>query len=560
MTLVAPTISETVTTSVLSARLGAIVDDMAAILANVARSSRISVRRQFGCALLDPSASVAAADNPRYLASLEATTQSCLDAFRFDLAEDDVVLTNDPYGGTPSVHYFTLVAPVKIGHDATAYVAVQAHMGDIGGWVMGNYDPTAREVRTEGVRISPFKIVKFGRRRRDVVETIILNSRFGEMLEGDLNAMLAAVRVGQRELERLAATSGTAAVRAAMERTIVYAERRFRSALARLPDGSYDGEARYETDAENLCVRVTLTRSGEHTTLDFTRTDAQSPFFVNCAPSVARMQAILPLLGLLDEDGPWNSGILRAVEVVTEPGTLVAPLYPAPTGWSPEHVGSEVSEAVRHALAAAVQDLAGPGLPVRSLAFTVRKERRVGSTEESLAVTDHGVLAQPGSGAAHGVDGWGQPGPEALGRLPSVEEFEQGTGLAIRQLEYRCDSAGGGRWRGAPGTSVVVELPQECHEHLYAIAVGTRGGPSGLHGGLAGGAAALQLLEGDSSEPLAGVVTDRRLEDGVALRIDAAGGAGFGDPALRPREDVRADLVDGLLSDEAARQLYGDVR
>ena len=234
-------------------------------------------------------------DNPRHLASLEASTRSCAEAFAFDLEDDDVVLTNDPYGGAPSIHYFTVVAPVRIGNAISAYVAVQGHMGDIGGIVMGNYDPEAREVRTEGVRLTPLKIVKLGRRRRDVVDTIILNSRLPERLAGDLEAMIAAIGVGRHELEALAGAHGSQIVLDAMRTAIEYAERRLRIALARVPAGEHLGCATLATNAVTATVRVTLSRVGSDTILDFTGSDPQLPTFVNCTRDTTRTHALLPL-------------------------------------------------------------------------------------------------------------------------------------------------------------------------------------------------------------------------------------------------------------------------
>ena len=39
--------------------------------------------------------------------------------------------------------------------------------------------------------------------------------------------------------------------------------------------------------------------------------------------------------------------------------------------------------------------------------------------------------------------------------------------------------------------------------------------------------------------------------------LDAPGGGGFGDPQERDRDAVGRDLVDGIVSPEAARELYG---
>lgn len=538
--------SDAITASIVGGRLRALVDDMALTLLNAARSARIGVRRQFACAVLDAGAEVVVTDNPRHLASVAATTRSCAEAFAFDLEDDDVVLTNDPYGGAPSIHYFTVVAPVRLGGVISAYVAVQAHVADVGGMVMGNYDPEAREVRTEGVRITPLKIVKLGRRRRDVLDTIVLNSREPETLAGDLDAMVAAIGIGRRELTRLAQAHGPHIVLDAMRTTTEYAERRLRIALARVPEGEHPGSATVAAGDRSATVRVILSRVGSDTILDFTDSDPQLPVFANCTRETTRTHALLPFLGLLDEDGPWSGGLLRAVETVLRDGTVVAPEYPAPTGWSFDHPAREVAEAVRTALAGALPGDVGPGLPSRGLAFTVRRRARVGTTEEQLAVIDLAALVQPGASAGAAVDGWGHPGPESLGRLPSVEELEQSSPLRVRRLEYRCDSAGAGRRRGAPGVSATLALAPD--EHLYALAADS---VDGLAGGLAGDRASVTIDGADVAFAL-----NRRL-DGSELELHGAGGAGFGDPVERPRDAVRADVLDGLVSEDAARRLYG---
>lgn len=554
------TAAEAVTASIIVGRLAAVVDEMAVVLKRTAASPRIGVRRQFGCALLDGDA-VVAADNPRYLATLEASAHRCIEAFGFDLEADDVILTNDPYSGTPTIHHLSVVAPIGVGQELPAYVAVQAHVDDIGGIVMGNYDPDARELRTEGVRFTPLRIVRSGRRRRDVLDTILFNSRLPETLERDLEGMLAAVSVAQRRLAGLADAYGLDVLLEAMRATVAYTERRMRGALCKIPEGAYGGLAQLEVGGdkrEPIRVAVTLTRSGERTTLDFGGSDAQSETFVNCTAATTRTLALLPLLGLFDEDPPpCNSGLLRAIELVLDEGSVVAARYPAPTAWSFDHVGHEVMQAVRAALAAALPAEAGPGWPSRNLVTVVRKEQRVGTSEEQLGVTDLAVLAQPGSGAALGVDGWGQPGPEALGLLPSAEEFEQETGLTIRRMEYRCDSGGAGRWQGAPGTSTVIAFPRECAEHLYAQVVSAAAGVPGLAGGLPGGSGSVVVHAEGSAHAIVGVVTNRRLPDEAELTIDAAGGGGFGDPSGRPSNQVMADVDDGYVSPRAAREIYG---
>lgn len=551
---------DVVTASILGAKLEAVGRDMATTLATVARSSQLSTSRAFGCALLDADGQVVAIDEPLHLPAVQETVANCLEYYRFDLAADDVIISNDPYGGGSSVHYFTLVAPVGYEDDTVAYVATRAHMPDIGGVVMGNYYPAAWELWQEGARFTPMKIVLDGKRRRNAIDTLILNGRDLEGFRGDLEAALATVRVGRERLLSLIHDHGLETMSLGMAASVEYSERVFRAALAKIPEGVYAGEALLDHDGQgrtDLGVRVALERTGDSVRLDFTGTDEQSAGFVNSPPANTKAFAMLPLLGFVDQSVPRNSGLLRAVELIAPEGTLVNPAYPAPTGWCRDHVGYEVSAAVGQALAAALPDEAGLGHASRPLAYTVDKQQRVGGVEEQLGRTDYIQLTQPGASATSHGDGWGAPGAAARSLLPSVEEFEGATGAAVARLEYSVDSGGPGRFRGSPATETVIRLRPGSHERLFTCVAGCRRPPEGQLGGLPGGGAQIRLVLDGEAHELEAVELDRPLDTGGELTISAAGGGGWGDPRDRDPDAVRADVLDGYVSPDAAASLYG---
>ena len=549
---------DVVSAAILWAKLEAVVGEMGTALANTAHSGRISTSRDFACAVLDESGDVVALDNPLHLAPIAETAAACLEYYRFATAADDVILTNDPYSGGSSLHYFTLVAPLGYGDDIVAYLAVQAHMIDIGGVVMGNYHPGATELWAEGVRISPLKIVVDGKTRRDAMDTLVLNSRDPEGFRGDLDAMLATLNIGHRRLLELIHDYGLGQVQEGMASAIDYAERRLRAELTRIPEGEYRGDALLDQDGQgraDLAVRVKLDRSGDRFQLDFSETEDQAGF-VNSPPGNTRAYALLPLLGLLDDSVPRNAGLMRPVEVVTRRGSLVDPAYPAPTGWCREHVGFEIAEAVGHALAGALAGLSGLGCANRSLVFTVAKDVRVGGVEEQLAVTEYAVLSQTGSSARAWGDGWGQPGPASIGLLPSLEEFEAEAEATIVRLEYRQDSAGAGEWRGAPGTETIVRFPAGSLERLFVCVAGAKHATPGHTGGEPGGAGGVLLRRHGAKEAVS-LLQDEPLADGAEVAVLAGGGGGWGDPRRRDPELVREDILNGYVSAAAAREIYG---
>jgi len=557
---IAPADLDVVTTSILSGKLEAVVQDMAATLINVVHSRQLSVAQLFGCAVLDERGNVVATDAPLHLSAFQDTVAACLDAYRFDIATDDVMVTNDPYGGGSSLHYLTLVAPFGVDDDTVAFLAVRAHMPDIGGTVMGNYHPTAWELWQEGARFTPLKIVTEGKRRRSAIDTLILNGRDPDGYRGDLDAALATVEVGRRRLGELVSDYGLDLIKCAMAASLNYSERRLRVALARLPRGVHTGEAILDHDGQGrreLAVRVSLQLDGETLRLDFAGTDEQSTGFVNSPPSNTRAFALLPLLGMLDDSVSRNAGLLRALDVSAPEGSLVAPTYPAPTGWCHDHVGLEIASSVSQALAAADPEEVGSTHAARPLIFSIDKQCRVGGVEEQLGRSDYGLLSAPGlAGNAH-RDGWGVPGSIARGQLPSVEEFEPENDVFVERLELRTDSGGAGRNRGALGTETVIRLPAGGHERLYACAAGVAHVTAGTAGGCCGGSAALHVESGGELTEIEAVEVDRPLDAGARLRILAAGGGGFGDPRERSRAQVEADLQAGYISERAARELYG---
>ena len=554
--------TDIVTANILRAKLAAIVDDMSTALANTARCSHIRTSRQSACGILDAKGRVIALDNPLHLPAVAHSSAACLDYYQFATSAGDAIITNDPYSGGTTIHYFTIVAPFGYGDDLAAYLVVRAHMVDIGGVVMGNYHPGAKELWAEGVRIAPLKIVVDGKTRRHAMDTVALNGRDPETFRGDTEAALATANIGRQRLRDLFAAYGPKTVCEAMRSSIEYSEKRFLAALGKIPEGNYTGEAWLDHDGQgrkDLAIRVELERGNGGIRLDFTGADEQSEAFVNSAFANTCAYAMLPLLGLLEETVLWNVGLLGAVQVVTGEKTLVNPGFPAPTGWSEDHVGFEIAEAVRQALAKALPEQAGPASTSRSLVFTVTKDTRVGDVEEQLRVTDLAALSPGGCPAWCYGDGWGQPGAASRAELPSIEEFESEGHVRIERFEYRGDSGGAGRWRGGLGTETVIRFYGNTREHLFACIAGARHRPPGCAQGNAGAGAAITVSHQNTSQPITSVLLDAPLDEETELTILAPGGGGWGLPIERPPERVLADVVAGYVSIETAQADYGVV-
>jgi N-methylhydantoinase B len=117
------------------------------------------------------------------------------------------------------------------------------------------------------------------------------------------------------------------------------------------------------------------------------------------------------------------------------------------------------------------------------------------------------------------------------------------------------DSSGAGQFRGGCGMRKDVEL---LAANATAVLLGDRhkNAPYGLFGGQSGSLAQTVLQRGNQEIQLGSKeVLDLQQGDVISFRL--AGAGGYGDPARRDPEAVRADVVDGYISRETARAVYG---
>jgi N-methylhydantoinase B len=77
---------------------------------------------------------------------------------------------------------------------------VRAHHSDIGGATHGAYNPAAREIWQEGLRLPPMRLTEDGVLREDLLEMLALNVRHPRGFRGDLAAQIGAARLGEQRL------------------------------------------------------------------------------------------------------------------------------------------------------------------------------------------------------------------------------------------------------------------------------------------------------------------------------------------------------------------------
>ena len=174
-----------------------------------------------------------------------ALQPSCEHVIRFfgdDIAPGDVILHNDVFSGGNQNNDVAVFRPVFHGDRLIAWSACKGHQADIGGAVRGGYNPKAREVWQEALRIPPVKIYERGRLRKDVWSMIFANIRL-RIVEEDIKAQIGGTLVGERGFNELVERYGVQPLLDHIDYLYDSTERMVRKEIEAIPDGVYRGES-----------------------------------------------------------------------------------------------------------------------------------------------------------------------------------------------------------------------------------------------------------------------------------------------------------------------------
>ncbi|MCC6775521.1 MAG: hydantoinase B/oxoprolinase family protein [Hyphomicrobiales bacterium] len=480
----------------------------------------------------------------------------------------DIVITNDAYtSGSMASHLpdINVFKPVFHAGKLVCFVFAYVHSTDVGGKMPGSISPTSHEVFQEGIRIPPVKLYKAGELNRDVLDLVLANCRAPDDNRGDLRAMVTALDVGERRIAEVIARYGVERFSRAMDEVLDYSESRARRLIAGIPDGTYRFSDYLDDDVASpvpikICAAVTIRGSDMH--IDFSGTDPQlrSAFniYTKGKPHPWLVFKIMFLLLTIERDIPVNAGILRPVSVHAPEGSVVNCRFPAAIGMRTT-TGLRVQDAVFGALAQAMPDLmpaAGAGA-ISPMVFAEPNQ-----LEGGLKVTVLEPLVG-GTGAHAGGDGVHSRDVVDLANMRNnpIEIVEASAAVRILRYGLVPDSGGPGRFRGGCGSMLEFEVlspdcsltPRGLERHRFR--------PWGLRGGGAGanGCCWLQRNGADALAPVEEKIDTVHLGIGDTIRIVFPGGGGWGEPLAREPERVLQDVLDGVVSEEAAARDYGVV-
>ncbi|UOM32683.1 hydantoinase B/oxoprolinase family protein [Acuticoccus sp. I52.16.1] len=533
--------------AVIQHRLSAIVEEMGEAMLRTAFSQILNASRDFSMGIVDRDCRlVAQADHiPVHVGALPFAVKALEARFGDDVDPGDVFILNDPYAGGSHLPDVTIFAPVFAEGERRLWAVARAHMGEIGGATHGGYNPGAREIWQEGLRIPPMKLAEKGKLRADVFEMLLMNVRLPREVRGDIDAMIGAAHLGERSLNALYGEFGRTTVDAAVDEILDGAETRARAIVAEWPDGTYEGTAYLDDDGRertDLAIRAKVTVKGSDLTVDLTGTDDQTDSFVNSAFANTQAAVAMALAYLIDADIPKNDGVFRLLDVKLRHGSLVHPTDDAPVTLSTSHPSNEVVEAIVRALQHACPERCTGGWSRRFRMSITGENPRNGRK-----FIWHLFHARPGGGASPKGDGWPGAGEwHSVGgiKFGSIEVSEARFPLVFERHEFRPGSGGDGEYRGGVGCE--LDLRVEVPGYAHTAGEGVRHGSAGIAGGRDGAPHDYRLVTGEREESLRTKQFGVEIAPGSLVRVRSAGGGGWGDPEKRTDAARTRDAREGF--------------
>jgi N-methylhydantoinase B len=519
-----------------------IAEEMGAALRRTAFSPNIKERRDYSCAIFDRHGEVIAMGDhmPVHLGSMPKSVRAVLDDF--PLAVGDVAMLNDPFRGGTHLPDITLVAPVYFSGKSRQpdfYVASRAHHADVGGAYPGSMG-LCREIYQEGFRIPPVKLMRSGKMQRDVLALLLNNVRTPEEREGDLGAQIASCHTGVERLSELCARYSAERVHTAARELLDYSEELMRAFLNQIPPGAYQAEDFLDNDGIydrpiRIAVRVSFSqqrkRQSKTVMVDFTGSDPQVEGSVNAVEAITYSACFYVFRCLLAEDVPATAGLMRPIEVIAPPGTVVNARPPAAVAGGNVETSQRIVDVLLRALAKAIPER------IPAAASGTMNNLTIGgidpSTNQPFAYYETiagGMGARP---TKRGVSGVHTHMTNSLNT--PAEALEYAYPLRVRRYSLRPKSGGQGRFRGGDG--IVREIEVLADAECTLLSERRQHAPYGLNGGADGLPGTATLIREDGSTRALPGKFNVRLRRGERIRIQTPGGGGWGKSGSRSQED-----------------------
>lgn len=501
-----------------------ISEEMGAVLGRTSLSPNIKERKDFSCALFNKRGETFAQGShiPVHLGAMPLSVEAAKKTIPFE--EGDLVILNDPYRGGTHLPDITCISPYFVEKKLVFFVANRAHHSDIGGMTPGSM-PLATEIFQEGLIIPPLKIIKKGKLNEGILNLILANVRTPEERKGDLLAQMAANNKGKQRLGEVVKKYGLRKILRYTRLIQDYTEKILRETIKEIPDGLYSFADFLDDDGINqrpVKIGVKMTILNEEAIIDFSSSSPQVEGGVNANFAVTYSAVLYVFRSLIEDDIPFNTGLMRPLKIKAPRGSVVNAQYPAATAGGNVETSQRIVDVLLGALSQAIPEK----IPAAS-SGTMNNVAFGGFDSKKKKNFTYYETIGGGMGASSILPGLSGVHTHMTNSLNTpLEALENYLPLRIKKYTLRRGSGGKGEYRGGEGT--VREYEFFVPTQVTIMSERRKFAPYGVQGG-GKGKKGRNILYSKGKRIVLNSKVNIKVQPGDMLRIETPGGGGYGE-------------------------------
>ena len=464
----------------------------------------------------------------------------------------DVFITNDPWFTSGHLHDITVVTPTFYRDRLVGLFANTCHVVDIGGRGFG---PDARQVFEEGVSIPILHLFRRGEPNDTLLDLLRANVREPQQVIGDIFSFAAANDIGCHRLQSMMAEFDVEQLDDLAE--FVFEQSRLATIerIRAIKPGTYCNELTMDGYDEPVTLRAALTVGDDAIHVDYTGTSPVSSHGINVVLNYTKAYTCFGVKCAVAPDIPNNYGSLLPITFSAPEGCILN--APRPCAVAARHI---IGHLLPDTVLGCLHQVLPGGVQAEGSASLWNIQLRGGASVSP----GHGYAGERpqfemlhfnsgGSGARPRKDGMSATAfPSGVRGMP-VEANEAITPVIFWRKEFREDSGGAGAQRGGLGQVIEIGGAGGMPFDVLAMFERVDNAPRGRDGGTSGATGRVALASGTDLRPKG----QQTIPPHDRLRLEMAGGGGFGHPHDRPAKQVADDVRNGIVSAASARARYG---
>ena len=373
-----------------------------------------------------------------------------------------------------------------------------------------------------GLRLAPVQLYRQGQADANLMRLLRANSRMPDHLAGDLAAQWAALHAGEQALQPLLAQADFDAQAQVL---ITASEVATRAALRAAPDGEWRFADALDGDGlspDPVTLHVVLRKQGDALQIDLRECAAQTRGPVNASRG-AVWAAVTYFARMLAPQADSNHGCTAPVVLLTQPGTIVDPAFPAAV-----NARTNLVKLLANALLGAWAQASPGQMPAPNAGVAVVLSLSGDAAGRRWMFTE--IIASAAGGAPWGPGGSGVSTDVGNARNTPAEVIESQAPLRVECIALRRGSGGAGLHAGGCGVVRAYRLLDGSGLISYRGERHTTA-PQGAAGGLSGMCGTARIERADGTTQVLAAKARAQWHAGDLLVIETAGAGGWGKPA-----------------------------